>query len=198
MVGPRSLGMHRIDQTIEYLAKGSRCPRDSRRHIGPVASREAECEIGQADCLALIRLFTITRNRGCSSNVALQAAAHRGCCTRPARWRRTGNGRSIGDRLQPGVLPEDQARCLAASVGLTVTAKIQMNPASKPTSAGAVDGVACLVRDLTLKDRPQYLSICGMKGRPSRRPLLSSVARISCLLRTCTQSPAKSHLLFTS
>src|SRR5882762_2611422 len=39
--------------------------------------------------------------------------------------------------------------------------------------------------------RPQYWSISGMKGRASRLPRSSRVARISSTLRTSTQSPAR-------
>src|SRR5882672_493983 len=39
--------------------------------------------------------------------------------------------------------------------------------------------------------RPQNASISGMKGRASRFPLSSSVARISSALRTSIQSPAR-------
>src|SRR5258708_3274274 len=49
-----------------------------------------------------------------------------------------------------------------------------------------------LCADLNTRNlRPQYWSISGMKGRASRLPRSSRVARISSALRTCTQSPAR-------
>src|SRR6266853_4578056 len=49
-----------------------------------------------------------------------------------------------------------------------------------------------LCADLNTRNlRPKYWSISGMKGRASRLPRSSRVARISSTLRTSTQSPAR-------
>ena len=47
-------------------------------------------------------------------------------------------------------------------------------------------------RACTVKRRPQYAAISGMKGRPSTSPRSSSVAMISAGLFTSTRSPRRS------
>src|SRR5690606_14531330 len=102
-------------------------------------------------------------------DVVLRAAAS--TCDSGAAGRHGPAGLRV-DRFQPGFLPEDQAGRLTSAIGRAVAAQIEMNRIGNAATAGAIDGVAGLVRALEhLEALPAIAEHLRHERQPFEAPL---------------------------